>query len=226
MNEIMISIQPQWVAKILNGEKTIEIRKTMPKCKLPIKVYIYCTKNEKQYFSNVKCCESLLMDSNSLGKVVAEFTLDKVDKYTAEFVDDDCYEDIRVYIKNEYAEYEDELYDEEIVTTNCEENPSDCELCIKSCVSYEQIKKYVGVNFHDKPFYAWHIDNLKIYDKPKELSEFKKQNACYVAGSWEELGCWECGCTFQELDDCDGRCSRLERPPQSWCYVESICQSI
>lgn len=27
----MISIKPQWVAKILNGEKTIEIRKKFPK---------------------------------------------------------------------------------------------------------------------------------------------------------------------------------------------------
>ena len=35
MREIMISIQPQWVEKILSGEKTIEIRKTMPKCELP-----------------------------------------------------------------------------------------------------------------------------------------------------------------------------------------------
>ena len=43
MKNIMISIKPQYVEKILNGEKTIEIRKTMPKCELPCKVYIYCT---------------------------------------------------------------------------------------------------------------------------------------------------------------------------------------
>ena len=48
MKSILISIKPKWVAKILNGEKTIEIRKTMPKCDLPIDVYIYCTK-EKGY---------------------------------------------------------------------------------------------------------------------------------------------------------------------------------
>ena len=41
---ILISINPKWVKKILNGEKTLEIRKTMPKCDLPIDVYIYCTK--------------------------------------------------------------------------------------------------------------------------------------------------------------------------------------
>lgn len=43
MKAIMISIQPQWVEKILNGEKKIEIRKSMPKCQLPCKVFIYCT---------------------------------------------------------------------------------------------------------------------------------------------------------------------------------------
>ena len=46
MKAILISIQPRWVAKILNGEKTLEIRKTMPKCDLPIDVYIYCTKDK------------------------------------------------------------------------------------------------------------------------------------------------------------------------------------
>lgn len=35
MKSIMISIKPEWVKKILNGDKTIEIRKTMPKCELP-----------------------------------------------------------------------------------------------------------------------------------------------------------------------------------------------
>ena len=47
--------------------------------------------------------------------------------------------------------------------------------------------------------YAWHISNLVIYDKPKELSEFHKRcNDIY-------------GC---------GAMPPLTRPPQSWCYVE------
>ena len=28
---ILMSIQPKWLVKILNGDKTIDIRKTMPK---------------------------------------------------------------------------------------------------------------------------------------------------------------------------------------------------
>lgn len=31
MKKILISIKPKWTAKILNGEKTLEIRKTAPK---------------------------------------------------------------------------------------------------------------------------------------------------------------------------------------------------
>ena len=71
MKAIMISIKPKWVEKILNKEKTIEIRKTRPKCKLPCKVYIYCVKQ-----TNMR---DLLVGRN--GKVVGEFTLTKIDKY-------------------------------------------------------------------------------------------------------------------------------------------------
>ena len=46
MKKILISIKPKWVAKILNGEKTIEIRKTLSNCELPVEVYIYCTKED------------------------------------------------------------------------------------------------------------------------------------------------------------------------------------
>lgn len=35
--------------KILNREKLIEIRKTMPKCELPIDVYLYCTNTPKYH---------------------------------------------------------------------------------------------------------------------------------------------------------------------------------
>ena len=40
---VLISIRPEWVKKILTGEKTLEVRKTRPKLETPFKVYIYCT---------------------------------------------------------------------------------------------------------------------------------------------------------------------------------------
>ena len=51
-----------------------------------------------------------------------------------------------------------------------------------------------------KPLYGWHISNLVIYDKPKELSEFATVKYCYP-------------CIKPIVN-------RLTRPPQSWCYVE------
>lgn len=40
-----------------------------------------------------------------------------------------------------------------------------------SCLTETQIKDYLG----DKIGYAWNIDDLKIYDEPKKLCEFKTQ---------------------------------------------------
>ena len=40
---VLISIRPKWCEKIVNGEKTIEVRKTRPKLEAPFKCYIYET---------------------------------------------------------------------------------------------------------------------------------------------------------------------------------------
>lgn len=67
---ILISIKPEWVEEILNRSKITEIiRRDMPKCDLPIDVYIYCSKGNSYlyYFTD-------LLN----GKVVAKFTLNKV----------------------------------------------------------------------------------------------------------------------------------------------------
>lgn len=47
MKAVLISIRPEWARKILNGSKTVEIRKTAPKCGVPFKCYIYCTAGGK-----------------------------------------------------------------------------------------------------------------------------------------------------------------------------------
>ena len=46
---VLISIRPEWVEKILSGEKTLELRKTKPKLETPFKVYIYCTAGNLSY---------------------------------------------------------------------------------------------------------------------------------------------------------------------------------
>lgn len=48
MKAVLMSIKPKWVELILNGKKTIEVRKTAPKLKPPFKVYVYETKGKTE----------------------------------------------------------------------------------------------------------------------------------------------------------------------------------
>lgn len=188
---ILISIQPKWVEKILNGEKTIEIRKTFPKCKLPIDVYIYCTKDPKhlvapfrfkegwkykEYNDNTSyacgCTANMGEDIN--GKVVAKFTLNNIDDF---------------YV------FTDGLIQYWIA----------CDL-EKSCVPYDDLANYIGKG---KKGYAWNIDDLEIFDTPKELSEFKIPNPLF-----ENVGMF--GWAFDD----EPRYIPIKKAPQSWCYVE------
>lgn len=76
----------------------------------------------------------------------------------------------------------------------------------QTCLTYDEIKTYGK----DKPLFFWHISGLKIYDKPKKLSEF--------------IGCtypFDC-CACDYWDDTYLTCTKPIRPPQSWCYVEGI----
>ena len=75
-----------------------------------------------------------------------------------------------------------------------------------SCVPREDILKYSN----GKEVFGWHISDLVIYDKPKELREFKQCHKCeYYANCYEHEY------------SCDG-VYNLTRPPQSWCYVEEL----
>ena len=54
-----------------------------------------------------------------------------------------------------------------------------------------------------KTLYGWHISDFVLYDKPKELTDFKFCNS--VKGRWDKNG---------------NREMIVRKPPQSWCYVE------
>lgn len=188
MKAILIAIQPKYVADILNGKKTLEIRKTMPKCDLPIEVYIYCTKNQgkKNYLAKTKrdlSTNEIVEETKLNGKVVAKFTLNKVEE-----------------IKNDPNPifYTDTL--------------DDYDLSSKSCVCQCDIRCYLEDNDYKYKGYAWHIDNLVVFDKPKELSEFKTH-----LGYNKSINCMFC--KYYVFKECT-RPKYLTRAPQSWCYVE------
>ena len=174
MKAIMISVKPKWVTKILKGEKTIEIRRTAQKewkwfwddkhpviMPEPIDVYIYCTKSN--YFGYIS--------KRYIGKVVAKFTLNKV-------------EEIKRSGENMFSIYHTDCYNSK-------------RLQIQSCLDLSEIYSYLK----GKKGYVWHIDNLVIFDKPKELSEFRKY---YRSKGFPQNRSWN-----------------LIKAPQSWCYVET-----
>lgn len=189
MKAVMISIQPKWVEKIAKGEKTIEVRKTRPKIETPFKCYIYCTKDKYQHiydlrpFTNGEISLSLTQHNKTSlvpqnywnGKVIGEFVCDDVIQWNYKRF-------ITMTGTNDtYFPFRDDLK--------------------ATCLSYEEFANYGK----GKTLYGWHISNLKIYDKPKELSEFKT-----VKLTERQIG-------FNRYET-----KSIERPPQSWCYVEDL----
>ena len=88
--------------------------------------------------------------------------------------------------------------------------PTNAAFSPATCLSQAEIIAYIG----DKGrCYGWHISDLRIYDAPKELSEFK--TLCRV-----DADC--CACPYYNYTKmgCDGRV--IGRPPQSWCYVDDL----
>ena len=211
MKSILISIKPEWVAKILNGNKTIEIRKTFPKCELPIDVYIYCTKDKDNlldvgyddFFSPRFIVRKDHKNCAMNGKVVAKFTLNKV-------------EEIRYFDDLEIPEgYED--YDGNWVDTSTHAKDTHWisnGMLKQSCLSYDEVHKYLG----KKTGYAWHISNLEIFNKSRELSEFNALQRAKATDCGYLKQCKNCGKRFN-------RCHLLKpltKAPQSWCYVEVL----
>ena len=178
---ILISINPEFVEKILNHTKTIEIRKTKPKCELPCKVYIYCTKGKKLY----KCVSNFDEDLLN-GKVVAEFTLNKIDKF------DSAYSEWAYSVAPEDSEMP--ISETQFIQMAEQKGKLDCNYLLK----YFGDEDYIA--------YAWHIDNLKVYDKPKELSEFS-------------IGKAKIACGYGNYNICN---KILKRPPQSWMFVDNL----
>lgn len=88
-------------------------------------------------------------------------------------------------------------------TTNAAFSPA-------TCLTQSEIIAYIG----DKGrCYGWHMSNLRIYDTPRELSEFRRAtdpcDSCHAEYTWECTGC-------KKLS------GDIKRAPQSWCYVEEV----
>nr|DAH52109.1 MAG TPA: helix-turn-helix domain-containing protein [Caudoviricetes sp.] len=167
---VMVSIRPKWCEKIINGDKTIEVRKTRPKIDTPFKCYIYCTLQGCNDFFRVDLGGDVAKWNRGKwadrkGKVIGEFTCDRIDRLAPE--------------NDSYGIYD---IDDDYVFQTCLENGA------------------LWDYGHGTPLYGWHIPDLRIYDKARELSEFTGlRNTRFGAAPYD-----------------------IKRAPQSWCYVEAM----
>ena len=186
-----MSIQPKWCELIASGKKTVEVRKTKPKLDTPFKVYIYCTNNGGSL--HIGCGmygEGLELFYHKSN--IAKGDLSCVNgKVIGEFVCN-CITSLKA----------DNLIQSYYNNTQA------------TCLTDSEIMRYANGG----KLYYWHISDLVIYDKPKELNRFQKpcirdcdcggcKNAYYTRDYGFE------GCALEE---------GLKRPPQSWCYVEEL----
>lgn len=144
MNEaILLSIRPEHALNILKGNKTLELRKRVPK-NFKGWVYVYVTKGKRlsvvhddengktYYYTNSNWGRSLNQD------IPFRFWFDEYEEITPNF---------------DYEIYEKEINN----------------ILPELCISLYHFEEYVGDK--DK-VYLWHIKNLEILDEPMELSEF------------------------------------------------------
>ena len=201
---VVLSIRQKWCEKIARGEKTIEVRKTRPKLETPFKCYIYCTLGKHLAFmqshAGNQVCACLDVTAAipvggaiGNGKVIGEFTCDRIYEIRKRGIPENfdyCYLSL-----NEWG-------NDDIET--------EIRAISASCVSKEELNAYGA---KAPLLYGWHISDLRIYDTPRELSEFRRANdpcdSCHAEYTWECTGC-------KKLS------GDIKRPPQSWCYVEAM----
>ena len=156
--------------KIINGKKTIEVRKTRPKMNPPFKCYIY---------------------RSVQGGVIGEFVCDKIFERI-----------VRVGAICEPPKYC-------ICDWNMDCTPLDT-LLADACLTKDELEKYLdgGVG------YGWHISDFKLYDQPLPLNTFKKW--------FRECAYSDLGFAIPDCEKCTDSGCFVQKPPQSWFFVEEL----
>lgn len=205
---VLLSVRPKWCELIANGKKTIEVRKTKPKIKPPFKCYIYCTKPKmitKYVFKPEDYPEYMRPEKPVFCKVP-----DGSSPYCS--------------VVNGNGKVIGEFECDVIFTMSITYSDPTSRIALKefpyTCLTDQQIIDYLG---NGNQGYGWHISNLVIYDKPKEIRDF-----CYPTEKYckkEMCG----GCPKDQVMGLDGDYAfdcewqrPIKRPPQSWCYVQDL----
>ena len=80
MKSIMLSIRPEWLQKILSGQKTVELRLSRPDLAPPFKVFLYCSCKGTKNPSEILEIHSGGKIYKANGLVVGEFTCTEIDR--------------------------------------------------------------------------------------------------------------------------------------------------
>lgn len=244
--KVLISIHPKWCELIFNGRKTIEVRKSFPKqLETPFEVLVYCTKHSLTrtrcmysylHKNEPKACEeygtitkwseigdvqvnahleSAHRSYGMHGKVIGSFVCDKIDVFDSE-----------------WSEWAEAVAPCEGVSCSMPMSEDKAHRICKeqAILTDEDIISYFGDEGWRAAF--WHITSPKLFDKPRELSEFMKP--LDVVGKtliydqdvgYNVLACD--GCDYatwngKRLVNCNNKKCMQRRisAPQSWCYVE------
>ena len=189
---VMISVKPRFCDLIAREKKKIEVRKTRPKTEIPFKCYIYCTraKRSEKLYSNGTV---IVKDTRKLLDPSVRYPGSKIfqrwnGKVIGEFICDT--------IITDHTFGHDPLFN------------------ALSCMNDAEIASYCTAN----EMYGWHISDLTIYDKPKDIDEFQKP----CSHDCKNCKYWYSGSLIDyEPPYCEWEDYFITRPPQSWCYVES-----
>lgn len=212
MKAIIQSYSPEEVERIARGEQTIKVCKTAPK-DTPFKVYVYCTKERMTRVPSMyaylhkneprACAEyGTIVKWGRIGNVIVNPYLSSKHvsygmhgKVIGEFVCDKVIKTCGWRLRGNTGWCAKRTEAEEKFPTS-------------ACLTIDEIVEYAGGE--GREVCGWHISDLKIYDKPKELSEFRTVKCTNKKGS-----CFDC--------DIKPNCIKyLTRPPQSWQYVEEL----
>lgn len=191
MESVLISARPKWCWKICHEIGKDENSKPIYEKRIEVRK---TAPKEVPFKGYIYCSygndkENYMLGSR--GKVVGEFICDEVKEF----------HEWELSPQGKFAEFEEEQLEKFLSAT---------------CLSIAEVVRYRENLPYYKPLYGWHISDLKIYDKPKELSEFIK--ACHYTD-----GSYCLGGKCEHYDDYSGKCCCVvKRPPQSWCYVEEL----
>jgi len=193
MKALLLSIRPEYAINILNGEKTLELRKSVPKGYKGW-VYVYVTKGKPRL--------SVVHDDEN-GKTYYYLNSNWGRELNATIP-------FRFWFE-EYISYKYYADDNTYFVKRPQDFGYGAEGVLKSlCLTRDEFKEYGK----GKDLYAWHIKKLDTFYEPMQLSDFYRGTFYDAPFKLSTLKKGEYINKVKWLE-----MSTLKHPPQSWRYV-------